>query len=182
MGNAKITNQTGNKLNYDASEITVMSEDSIQIGDTVYTVTGDVKTAGYFTGLNGYVYAAAFSPDGNILVLGGAFIGRAKRYAVSGTSITYTTDIYADAGITALNNMVVAAAFSPDGSTLVLGGMFTGYAKRYTVPALIRYLHKAKKLNPTFPPKHFDYYGIAMSNALPGEDVIIEAFTDTKQL
>ena len=94
---------------------------------------GDIYANSGTTTLSSYASTAAFSPDGKILVLGGIFDGRAKVYSVSGTTITYVRDIYADTGTTALNNLVNTAAFSPDGKVLILGGNFTRYAKVYSV-------------------------------------------------
>jgi WD40 repeat protein len=103
------------------------------VSGTTITFTSDIFANAGTTALSSTGFTAAFSPDGTTLVLGGDFTGRAKRYTVSGTTITYTSDIFADAGTTVLNNTVRTAAFSPDGTTLVLGGAFTRSAKRYTV-------------------------------------------------
>ena len=118
-----------------ATDVKVIAADKISIGNTVYTINGvhDIEDKFHLSSLNAPVYTAVFSPDGKTLVLGGQFTGYAKVYSVSGTTVTYVKDIYADAGTTALDNTVDAAAFSPDGKTLVLGGDFTGYAKVYSV-------------------------------------------------
>ena len=118
-----------------AQEVTVLAGDQIQIGDTVYTVenTGAIYGDAAGTLLSSSVFTCAFSPDGGTLVLGGTFSGYAKVYSVSGTKITFVSDLYADAGGTALNSFVRAAAFSPDGGTFVLGGGFSGFAKVYSV-------------------------------------------------
>ena len=107
-------------------KVQVVAKDKIQIGDAIYTCA----ELGNF---DKYIRTAAFSPDGKVLVLGGQFTGYAKVYSVSGTAVTFVSNIYADAGTTALNNTVNSTAFSPDGKVLVLGGQFTGYAKVYSV-------------------------------------------------
>lgn len=103
------------------------------VNGTTITKVSDIYADNGTTALNGYVETAVFSPDGSLLVLGGAFDGRAKAYSVNGTTIAYSGKIYADNGTTALSGMVNVAAFSPDGSLLVLGGGFSGYAKVYSV-------------------------------------------------
>ena len=105
------------------------------VSGTAITYVSDIYADTGSTALSSHVNAATFSPDGSLLVLGGSFEGRAKAYTVSGTTITYISDLYADTGSTALSNIVSAAAFSPDGGTLVLGGAFTGRAKVYARPA-----------------------------------------------
>ena len=78
------------------------------------------------------VLTAAFSPDGYRLVLGGDIPGKARVYSVDGTTVTFKKTIYADAGTTALDGLVSAAAFTGlGGNLLVLGGDFTGKAKVY---------------------------------------------------
>ena len=119
-GGAKIDN---------ARDVEVVAADRIRIGDTVYTVEKDAMD----WGASRRARTAAFSPDGKMLVLGGEFAGYAKAYSVSGTTITYISDIYADSGTTALSSTVASVVFSPDGKLLLLGGDFTGYAKAYSV-------------------------------------------------
>jgi WD40 repeat protein len=101
-------------------------------GNTV-TYLGDIFADGGTTALSSTVSAVAFNPAGTLLVLGGSFTGRAKRYSVSGTTVTYLSDIFADNGTTILNDVINAVAFNPAGTLLVLGGFFTGFAKRYSV-------------------------------------------------
>lgn len=103
------------------------------VSGTSITYVSDIYADGGTTYLDGIVTTAAFSPDGSKLVLGGNFNGEARLYSVIGTSITYVRDIYADGRKTALNNGAETAVFSPDGSTLVIGGYFTGCAKFYWV-------------------------------------------------
>lgn len=93
----------------------------------------DIYADGENTALSGDVNAVAFSSDGKTLVLGGAFTGKAKVYSVSGTKVSYVSDIYADAGTTAWTSTVYSAAFSPDGKILVLGGNST----RSSAPAKV---------------------------------------------
>ena len=73
------------------------------------------------TPLDAAAYTATFSPDGSLLVLGGEFVGCAKLYSVVGTTVTYVSDIYADAQTKAFDYSVGAIAFPPDGSLFVLG-------------------------------------------------------------
>jgi WD40 repeat protein len=101
-------------------------------GNTI-TYINDIYADGNNTALSSSVYSAAFSPDGKTLILGGSFTGKAKVYSVNGTTITYVSDIYADNSNTALSSTVWSAAFSPDSKLLVLGGLFTGRAKIYSV-------------------------------------------------
>ena len=103
------------------------------VNGTAITYVSDIYANNGTTALTSYVYSAAFSPNGNILILGGAFSGKGKVYSVSGTTITYISDIYANNSTAQFNSNVESMAFSPDGSTLVLGGYFTDYAKVYNV-------------------------------------------------
>jgi WD40 repeat protein len=112
---------------------TLISKNELQIGDVIYTMDNNLEMEKYYSILDNSIRVCKFSPDGTKLVLGGQFTGNAKIYSVSGTTITYISDIYADAGATALNNTVFSVAFSPDGTKLVLGGLFSGYSKIYTV-------------------------------------------------
>ena len=103
------------------------------VNGTTITYVNDIYADNNDNALNSTISSVDLSPDGKTLVLGGCFTGRAKIYSVNGTTITYVSNIYANAGTTALNNTVYSAAFSPDGGTLILGGGFTGYAKVYFV-------------------------------------------------
>lgn len=102
-----------------AQEISVFAVDG-----TTFTAAGSVSFRN--------AQCLAFSPDGGTLVAVGSS-GRAKVYSVEGTTLTEVGDLYADAEGTALNNVVHSAAFSPDGSLLVLGGTLSGRAKVYSV-------------------------------------------------
>jgi WD40 repeat protein len=133
MATGFITRRGGRAAAPEGPAATFVAKDKLKIGDIVYTIDGDIDVPFYTGSLSSSVFTAVFSPDGATLILGGNFTGYAKRYTVSGTTITYTNDIFADAGTTALDGGIYTAAFSPDGNTLVLGGWFTGYAKRYTV-------------------------------------------------
>ena len=137
--------ETEEQIN-NAQIVTAISEDQIQIGDTVYTINGKVESNDFLNtvpyhleaeelipSLSSYSYAATFSPDGKILILGGAFTGKAKIYSVNNTTLTYVSDIYADNNNTPLSNTVNTVAFSPDGKILILGGVFTGKAKIYSI-------------------------------------------------
>ncbi len=103
------------------------------VDGTTITYVSDIYANNNGTALNSYVESIAFSPDGKTLVLGGQFTGYAKVYSVSGTTITYISDIYADNNGTALSYRIWSVAFSPDGKTLVLGGQFDSKAKVYSV-------------------------------------------------
>ena len=103
------------------------------VSGATLTYISDIYADAGTTVLSDGVASAAFSPDGSKLVLGGGFTGNAKLYSIFGTTLTYISDIYADAETTALSDVVLSAAFSPDGSKLVLGGWFTGFAKLYSV-------------------------------------------------
>lgn len=103
------------------------------ISGSTATYVSDIYADGVGTVLSSTVMGAAFSPDGTKLVLTGIFAGRAKIYAVSGTTVTYVSDIYADAGTTALSSIGYCAVFSANGAVLVVGGAFTGRAKVYSV-------------------------------------------------
>jgi len=103
------------------------------VSGTTVTFVSDIYADTGTTALSGSALVIAFSLDGTKLVLGGAFTGMAKIYSVSGTTVTFVSDIYADTGTTALSSYVYACAFSPDGTKLVIGGVFTGYAKMYSV-------------------------------------------------
>ena len=97
--------ETEEQIN-NAQIVTAISEDQIQIGDTVYTINGKVESNDFLNtvpyhleaeelipSLSSYSYAATFSPDGKILILGGAFTGKAKIYSVNNTTLTYVSDI-----------------------------------------------------------------------------------------
>ena len=135
MAEAVITRRQagGGSIGLEGTEATFVAKDKLKINDIVYTIKGDIEAEARFDALSSYVYALTFSPNGTKLVLGGDFTGYAKIYSVSGTTVTFVSDIYADTGTTALDNYVSAAAFSPDGTELVLGGYFTGMAKIYSV-------------------------------------------------
>lgn len=122
------------KLNQ-AEQVEVVAQDRIKVGDTIYTIQGTegILHPVYYSKLQGILYCAAFSPDGGTLVLGGNFTGYGKVYAVGGTSIRYVSDLPDDAKGAALSNYISTAVFSPDGKYLVVGGIFTGRAKLYTV-------------------------------------------------
>lgn len=72
------------------------------------------------TALDGECHTVEFSPDNTLLAIGGNFTGKAKIYSVSGTNVTYISDIFKDAGTTALDSRVTCVKFSPDGSLLVV--------------------------------------------------------------
>lgn len=120
----------------DGITATFIAADTLQIGDIVYTlVDGPTYVGNSISGFGIFssnVIVAKFSPDGSILVIGGAFTGGAMVCSVSGTTLTFVSNIYADGGSTALT-FVYAADFSPSGGVLVLGGNFTGVAKVYSV-------------------------------------------------
>ena len=103
------------------------------IAGVPFNIEQDVSASAIPRALSNRVFTAAFSPDGSTLVLGGDFAGNAKVYSVSGPDIAYASDIYTDTVGTALGGKITAAAFSPDGTTLVLAGDFTGIAKVYSV-------------------------------------------------
>lgn len=121
--------------------INVVAKNKISINDVVYIVKGTSAIGGYEYDkdieplLSGRPDALLFSPDGKLLVAAGSFTGRAKLYSVEDNTITFISDIYADNNNTALNYLVKVAAFSHDGTKLVLGGSFDGYAKLYSVDA-----------------------------------------------
>ncbi|WP_251447013.1 WD40 repeat domain-containing protein [Vermiculatibacterium agrestimuris] len=103
-----------------AREVQVIAANKIQVGDTVYTISGDY--APYLRGgedgalLSGTVCGAAFSPNGQILVVAGSFQGKVKVYAVDGTKLTYSGDIEDPPAL-----LPKGLAFSADGSSLVVG-------------------------------------------------------------
>lgn len=72
------------------------------------------------TALDGECNTVEFSPDNTLLAIGGNFTGKAKIYSVSGTNVTYISDIFKDAGSTAFTSRVSCVKFSPDGSLLVV--------------------------------------------------------------
>lgn len=109
-----------------AAKIYTVTDDSILYVSELYSDNNN-------TALSSYAYGAAFSPNGKLFVIGGQFTGYAKLYSVDGTNFTYLNDIPADATGTALNTYVRAAAFSPSGDALVLGGNFSNYGKIYAV-------------------------------------------------
>ena len=129
--------------------VEVIAQNQITVGDTVYTIGKDKSPV--LRDNNGMpntsaTYAAAFSPDGSLLVIGGAFAYRAKIYRVNGSQLTYINAIYADTHYTILDAAVSAVTFSPDGKLLVLGGQFSGYAKVYSVNGeKITYLRDIKR-------------------------------------
>jgi WD40 repeat protein len=112
---------------------TLLSRNELKIGDTIYTMDNNLDTDDYYSYLNNPVFSVAFSPDGTKLVIGGLFSGRAKIYSVSGTNVTYISNIYANNNNDILDNTVYSVAFSPDGNSLVLGGNFLGRAKIYSI-------------------------------------------------
>lgn len=87
---------------------------TVALRDGKFQYVQDIYATGPTSQLMDSVMAAVFSPDGSLLVIGGAFPGFAKLYAVHGTTITYLQDIQDVSG------SVSYAAFSPDGSKLLL--------------------------------------------------------------
>ena len=103
------------------------------VSGTTITYVSDIYADNSSTALSHNVNSVVFSLDGSKLILGGVFSGKAKLYTISGTTITYISDIYADNSSTALDNSVIAITLSPDGTKLIIGGIFTGKAKLYTI-------------------------------------------------
>ena len=100
------------------------------VSGTTITYIADITKSG--AALNGTVNTAAFSPDGSLLVLGGEFSGYASVFSVSGTTVTYIKDLQqhrnaaSSSAIINLDMVVNAAAFSPNGDLLVIGGTPNG--------------------------------------------------------
>jgi len=92
----------------------------------IYADTGTTLLSSYALGL-------AFSQDGSSLIIGGNFTGYVKVYSVSGTTITFVSNVYADAGTTALSSYARTTCLYPDGTTLIVGGNFIKRAKVYSV-------------------------------------------------
>lgn len=106
---------------------------SYSVSDGRITYLSEIYADANNTALSSYVQDAAFSPDGSMLVLVGGFSGRAKLYSVSGNTITYKSEIYANATGSSLSATAYGAAFSPDGRLLCIVGHFSGAAKLYNV-------------------------------------------------
>jgi WD40 repeat protein len=132
MANAILTGQSGGK-EIDGRDVTYIAGESLKIGDIVYTIKGEVRDKPYLSPFNTVPYSCVFSPNGKSLVLGGSFAGRAKIYSISGTALTYISDIYADNIGSILGGNILTFTFSPDGKILIVGGTFTGKAKIYSV-------------------------------------------------
>lgn len=109
----------GDQINQ-AREVQVVAANQIQVGDTVYTISGDyapyLRSGEDGALLSGGFKAATFSPDGRLLVVAGTFPGKAKIYTVNGVTLTYSGDIQ-DLPVSVSGGL----AFSPDGSLLVIG-------------------------------------------------------------
>ncbi len=96
------------------------------VSGTTITYVSDIYKDAAGTALTANLNCAAFSPDGKALVLAGEGMGNNRVYSVSGTAITYVSNI---------DNLpaVHSAAFSPGGGTLVIAGQMTSGAKEYSV-------------------------------------------------
>lgn len=96
------------------------------ISNYAFTYVSDIPADANGGALSNAVQVAKFSPDGSLLILSTDYSGeKAKLYSVSGTSITYVSDIG--------DNEATCATFSPDGNMLVLGYSQSSKAKLYSV-------------------------------------------------
>lgn len=96
------------------------------ISNYAITYVADIPVDANGGAFSNAVRVTKFSPDGNLLILSTDYSGeKAKLYSVSGTSVTYISDI----GDTEAN----CVAFSPDGSMLVLGYSKSSKAKLYSI-------------------------------------------------
>lgn len=125
------------------SQIEVIAKDQLKIGDIVYTVNGDtLKYSGPIYMDNGTnslgagFNSATFSPDGSNLIIGGREFptGVVKLYSVSGTILTYISEIYADNDETPLSASYIQTIHFVSSSVFyILGGYSYGIAKRYSL-------------------------------------------------
>ena len=103
------------------------------ISGTNITFVSDIYTDSETSLFYSDVISISLSSDNTKLVVGGRFQYKAKLYNVSGTTVTFITNIYSDSGYTELLDDVLATAISPDSSIVVIGGKFPGYAKIYSI-------------------------------------------------
>ena len=116
-----------------------IAQNQISIGNIVYNVNTAIPEEPIYSDAENTEFSsnfytkAVFNKAGTLMVLTGTFPGYAKLYSVSGLDMTYITDIYADNDQTPLSAQARCAVFSPDGALLVVGGLFSDYAKVYSV-------------------------------------------------
>lgn len=98
--------------------------------------------------IGGQVNAAAFSPSGATLVLGGDFSHYASIFSINGTSAKFVDNIRK--GTEELTSTVNAAVYNPAGNLLVLGGEFHRFASVFSVSgANVTYLSDITKSGAT---------------------------------
>ena len=81
--------------------------------------------------IGGQVNAAAFSPSGAALVLGGDFSHYASIFSINGTSAKFVDNIRK--GTEELTGTVNTISYNPPGDLLVIGGEFNRYASAFSV-------------------------------------------------
>ena len=99
----------------------------------IYSVSGTSITSLTDLYHGKYVDAVSFSPDGHWFAAGGRFTGYATLYSISGTTFSSYGNIPADNNGTALSDNIKSLTFSPDSKLLIVGGMFRGNVKYYSM-------------------------------------------------
>ena len=139
FGNVMLFSIAGLSIDYisDINQSTSSNGCVTFFNDTTLFIGENINASGFYSYdeinvLSNRVYCSAFSPDGTLLVLGGAFSDLASLFSVSGNTVTYVADI--KKGSESLNGSSIRTAmFSPDGKALVLGGYIIGRASIFSV-------------------------------------------------
>lgn len=139
VGNTMLFSMTDSSIDYisDVNQSTGTNGCVTFFNDTTLFIGANINASGFYNYeesnvISSRVYCSAFSPDGTLLVLGGAFSDLASLFSVSGNTVTYVADI--KKGSESLNGSSIRTAmFSPDGKALVLGGYIIGRASIFSV-------------------------------------------------
>lgn len=103
------------------------------VNETTTTFLSNIYMDNGTTVFDGYVSYAGFSSDNSVLILCGEFTGFAKRYSVSGATITFLSNIYADGSNTPLSAKSNYVKISNDKTRLILSGDTVATARIYSI-------------------------------------------------